>query len=106
MAKTVEHIRIGRCEDLGIGRTRPHLAPCVEQRVVTLLMKITHLGRPFHVSANPGTSEITPVAVIARANVNDYKIAVTDNPVRSKKPLRSGVGAGANNIRALSPFAT
>src|ERR1035437_1267438 len=98
MAKTVEHIRIGRRKDFGIGRTGAHLAPGVEQCVVTLLMKIAHLGRRLHVSANPGTSEITPVAVIARSNVDNYKVAVTDNPVRSKTPVRSGIGTRADNV--------
>src|ERR1017187_10124837 len=98
MAKAVEHIRIGRREDLGIGRTGAHLASGIEQRVVALLMQIAHLGRRLHVSANPGASEITPVAVITLSNVDNYKIAVTDNPVRSKTPIRSGIGTRADNV--------
>src|SRR5216683_3287928 len=48
--QTVENIRIGGRENLGVRRARTHFTSRIKERVVTLLMKVAHFGRGLHVS--------------------------------------------------------
>src|ERR1700692_3971254 len=44
VAQAVQHVRIGRGENVRVGRSGTYLTSGVEKRVVALLMKITHFG--------------------------------------------------------------
>src|SRR5258706_11910813 len=68
-------------------------------------MKIAHLRRGLHVSPTPRSRQMAPVAVITGAYIQNDEIAVADNPVGCKTPVRSGVRTRADNVRALRPFA-
>src|ERR1700687_5116863 len=68
-------------------------------------MKVAHLRRRLHVSANPGARQIAPVTVVAGAYVENDEVAVADDPVGCETPVWSGIRARTDDVGALRPLA-
>src|ERR1700752_2928191 len=98
VAQTVEDIRVGRSENVGVGRAGAHFATGIEERVVALLVQVTHLRCGLNVAADPRASQVAPVAVIASANVHDDQVPIANDPVGREAAVGSGVRARTNDI--------